>query len=61
MAIQGKCTKCKKRFEWLKDVLGKFCGCPYCGRKLESTTCLLKKWPTIRLKKPGRVIYGKIG
>ena len=57
MAIQGKCTKCKRRFEWKKDVPLRFAGCPYCGQTLQATTYLLKKWATVLLKRPGKVIY----
>jgi len=44
---QGKCVKCKVRFEWEREIHSRKCYCPDCGSKLAATNHMLK-WRTIR-------------
>ena len=47
MAKQGKCVKCKKRYEWEKEIYLRECNCWLCGSPLAPTTHLLK-WPVVK-------------
>ena len=44
MGKQAKCTKCKVRFVWKREIRLKKppALCPLCGERLESTTHLLR-------------------
>lgn len=48
MAQQGKCTRCKVRFEWEINRPLRNAHCPHCGLWLEQTSSQLRKWPTER-------------
>ena len=40
MAIQGKCTKCKRRYTWDRDLKMSLTECPACNSRLQATTHL---------------------
>ena len=42
MAKQGKCVKCKKRYEWEKEIYLRECNCWLCGSPLAPTTHFTK-------------------
>lgn len=54
MATQAKCDKCGLRFDWqnlkpsrtAKFKIGSI-QCPHCGTKLEKTSSMMKRYPTV--------------
>ena len=48
MAKQGKCTSCRIRYTWSRDIALWRTNCQKCGRILEATS-RLNQWPVINL------------
>jgi len=44
---QGKCVNCEILYRWEKELHGKYCHCPKCGKLLQRTTYYLKKYPLV--------------
>ena len=52
---QGKCRRCRVRWVWTKTMPLKRAYCPDCGSKLEQTTHMMKRYPTIPCPLPADV------
>jgi len=49
MAQQGKCDTCKIRYYWRQEIPIRYMRCPKCKNGLQTTSCQLKNYPSVKL------------